>query len=239
MLEDSKYANYDCIIKNNDLEYCENDILANKPIYSLESRQYEYTDSDVRNFKITRENCYLQTKISVFIDNEDDGILMTLEEFLDKFSIHPSKREHTYNCVNIDFTFMELGKIFKSIDFIIRNDLCMNNWPEIYKISQPYYVNDYGEIDNLILPLTHQVCTISKKECFTDFHMDFSGASVWVTVLKGKKVWWLILPTGYNIRLCEHYIKDTYSQKESLIELVEENCRITLMERQSLLLPGG
>uniref|UniRef100_A0A0K0EX85 JmjC domain-containing protein n=1 Tax=Strongyloides venezuelensis TaxID=75913 RepID=A0A0K0EX85_STRVS len=240
LIENEKYQNSDLYIeRNNDLEYSEIELLTNKPIHSLASNVYTYSVSELTNFEIIRKNCHLKMLVPVFVDNKDGSKSMTLESLLEEFSKDSSRRKHIYNCVNIDFTFMNLGKIFKPIDFVIKNDIVINNWPDIYKIAQLYHVNKCGEVDNLIVPLTHQVCSISGKGSFTDFHIDFSGASVWVMLLKGKKIWWLIPPTPYNVRLYEQHLKDHSSCRQNIIELAEQCCRITLTEGQSLLVPSG
>lgn len=37
-------------------------------------------------------------------------------------------------------------------------------------------------------PKVQRYCLMSVANCFTDFHIDFGGTSVWYHVLKGKKV---------------------------------------------------
>ena len=47
---------------------------------------------------------------------------------------------------------------------------------------------------------------MSVKGCYTDFHIDFGGTSVWYHILKGAKVFWLIPPTPLNIELYEQWV---------------------------------
>lgn len=35
---------------------------------------------------------------------------------------------------------------------------------------------------------SHRYCLMSVKGCYTDFHIDFGGTSVWYHVFKGQKV---------------------------------------------------
>ncbi len=37
--------------------------------------------------------------------------------------------------------------------------------------------------------------------CYTDFHIDFGGSSVWYHILWGKKVFWLIPPLEENLKV--------------------------------------
>ena len=42
-------------------------------------------------------------------------------------------------------------------------------------------------------PKVAHYCLMSVSECFTDFHLDFGGTSVWYHVNKGEKVGALVL----------------------------------------------
>jgi hypothetical protein len=42
---------------------------------------------------------------------------------------------------------------------------------------------------------------MSVAGCYTDFHIDFGGTSVWYHILKGKKVFWLIPPKEENLKV--------------------------------------
>ena len=37
-------------------------------------------------------------------------------------------------------------------------------------------------------PKVQKYCLMSVKGCYTDFHVDFGGTSVWYHILKGSKV---------------------------------------------------
>jgi hypothetical protein len=47
---------------------------------------------------------------------------------------------------------------------------------------------------------------MSVAKCYTDFHVDFGGTSVWYHILKGAKVFWLIEPTEANLDLYESWL---------------------------------
>lgn len=55
-------------------------------------------------------------------------------------------------------------------------------------------------------PKVQKYCLMSPKECYTDFHIDFGGTSVWYHILRGKKVFWLIPPTTLNMELYEQWV---------------------------------
>lgn len=43
-------------------------------------------------------------------------------------------------------------------------------------------------MDEMMYPKVQKYCLMSVKGCFTDFHVDFGGTSVWYHILKGAKV---------------------------------------------------
>lgn len=80
---------------------------------------------------------------------------------------------------------------------------------------------------------------MSVKGCYTDFHIDFGGTSVWYHILRGGKVFWLIPPTEKNIQLYEQW---TLSGKQSKVffgDTVENCARVTLTSGNTFLIPTG
>lgn len=58
-------------------------------------------------------------------------------------------------------------------------------WPKHLKESQTESTN---VIDEMMYPKVQKYCLMSVKGCYTDFHIDFGGTSVWYHILKGSKV---------------------------------------------------
>lgn len=63
-------------------------------------------------------------------------------------------------------------------------------WPKHLKESQTESTN---AIDDMMYPKVQKYCLMSVKGCYTDFHIDFGGTSVWYHILKGSKVENIIL----------------------------------------------
>lgn len=40
----------------------------------------------------------------------------------------------------------------------------------------------------MMYPKVQKYCLMSVKGCYTDFHIDFGGTSVWYHILRGSKV---------------------------------------------------
>uniref|UniRef100_A0A673AY18 Lysine-specific demethylase 2B-like n=1 Tax=Sphaeramia orbicularis TaxID=375764 RepID=A0A673AY18_9TELE len=80
---------------------------------------------------------------------------------------------------------------------------------------------------------------MSVKGCYTDFHIDFGGTSVWYHVFKGQKVFWLVPPTKHNLALYEDW---ALSGKQSDIFLGDraDGCqRVELKQGYTFFIPSG
>ena len=68
-------------------------------------------------------------------------------------------------------------------------------------------------------------------DCFTDFHIDFGGSSVWYHVLKGEKVFYVIRPTTSNLTLYEQWLKSSVQVFYHLSFLKKRNVSFVPMHR--------
>jgi F-box/leucine-rich repeat protein 10/11 len=62
-----------------------------------------------------------------------------------------------------------------------------------------------GKQVKVTFPKVQYYCLSSTQGCYTDFHIDFGGSSVWYHVLQGQKVFWLIAPTDVNLKQYEKW----------------------------------
>ena len=80
---------------------------------------------------------------------------------------------------------------------------------------------------------------MSVAGCYTDFHIDFGGTSVWYHIVRGEKVFWLIPPTDDNLKLYEDW---TLSGKQGDVffgDTVAKCGKIVLKAGNTLLIPSG
>ncbi len=83
-------------------------------------------------------------------------------------------------------------------------------------------------------------CLMSVQGCYTDFHIDFGGTSVWYHVLRGEKIFWMIPPTETNFKLYEAWTLSGCSQDDVFFGDVVENCqRVKLTAGNTFFIPGG
>lgn len=77
---------------------------------------------------------------------------------------------------------METPSFVREIDWID------NIWPKELFDRQLIHTQTSSNSDFSTYPKVQRYCLMSVANCFTDFHIDFGGTSVWYHVLKGRKV---------------------------------------------------
>ena len=80
---------------------------------------------------------------------------------------------------------------------------------------------------------------MSVAGCYTDFHLDFGGTSVWYHVLKGDKAFFLIPPSSDAYCQFEQWQKYGHQEDTFFPDLVEKCTLVRLKEGDTLLLPSG
>jgi F-box and leucine-rich repeat protein 10/11 len=75
--------------------------------------------------------------------------------------------------------FSLAGKQVRQVDWVD----CV--WPKHLKDLQ---VEATNVLEDMMYPKVQKYCLMSVKNCYTDFHVDFGGTSVWYHILKGSKV---------------------------------------------------
>ena len=74
--------------------------------------------------------------------------------------------------------------------------------------------------------------------CWTDFHIDLGGTSVWYHILKGKKIFFLIPPSDENLRHYEEWVLSGKQSQTFFGEMVESCCRIELVAGNTFFIPS-
>jgi hypothetical protein len=98
------------------------------------------------------------------------------------------------NQISLEFSQTPLGNHVRSPSFVREMDWIHNSvWPR-----QRRQEGDY--------PRVHYYCLTSTAGCYTDFHVDFGGTSVYYHVLSGKKTFLFIPPTEVNLALYEKWL---------------------------------
>ena len=88
------------------------------------------------------------------------------------------------------------------------------------------------------LPLS-RYCLMSVAGCYTDFHVDFGGTSVWYHVLKGEKHFLLIPPSAETYDLFQTWHMSGEQESIFFAELVAKAQLVKLQAGDTFIMPSG
>uniref|UniRef100_A0A8C1MWP5 Lysine (K)-specific demethylase 2Aa n=1 Tax=Cyprinus carpio TaxID=7962 RepID=A0A8C1MWP5_CYPCA len=120
--------------------------------------------------------------------------------------------------------------------FVDMIDWVDNMWPRHLKERQRDSTNTITEMQ---YPKVQKYCLMSVQGCYTDFHIDFGGTSVWYHILWGCKVFWLIPPTPQNLELYENWVLSGKQGDIFLGDKATDCQRIELKQGYTLIIPSG
>uniref|UniRef100_T1JN42 [histone H3]-dimethyl-L-lysine(36) demethylase n=1 Tax=Strigamia maritima TaxID=126957 RepID=T1JN42_STRMM len=145
-------------------------------------------------------------------------------------------RDKLLNVISLEFSHTKLENYVESPTVVRHIDWVDRVWPRHLKQSQTEATNI---IDDMKYPKVQKYCLMSVKGCYTDFHIDFGGTSVWYHILHGSKVFWLIPPTEKNLQLYETWVLSGKQGDVFFGDTVERCGRIHLTEGWTFFIPTG
>ncbi|KAM9315211.1 lysine (K)-specific demethylase 2Aa isoform 2-T2 [Pholidichthys leucotaenia] len=190
----------------------------------------DFSVNDVKMFVGSRR------MIDVMDVSTQKGTEMSMAQWTRYYETPPSQREKLYNVISLEFSHTKLENLVKRPATVDLIDWVDNMWPRHLKERQRDSTNS---INDMQYPKVQKYCLMSVEGCYTDFHIDFGGTSVWYHVLRGSKVFWLIPPTPQNLELYENWV---LSGKQGDVFLGDRACdcqRIELKQRCTLIIPSG
>jgi F-box and leucine-rich repeat protein 10/11 len=111
--------------------------------------------------------------------NTQKNIEMTMKDW-HKYYEDPQKKK-LLNVISLEFSHTKLENYVQSPSVVRQIDWVDVVWPKQLKESQIETTNLLGE---MMYPKVQKYCLMSVKNCYTDFHIDFGGTSVWYHILK-------------------------------------------------------
>ncbi|TDH07623.1 hypothetical protein EPR50_G00107560 [Perca flavescens] len=190
----------------------------------------DFSVSDVKFFVGSRRI------VDVMDVNTQKGIEMSMAQWRRYYETPPSEREKLYNVISLEFSHTRLENLVKrpaSVDLI---DWVDNMWPRHLKERQRDSTN---AIIDMHYPKVQKYCLMSVQGCFTDFHIDFGGTSVWYHILRGGKVFWLIPPTPQNLEMYENWVLSGKQGDIFLGDKCHDCQRIELKQGNTFIIPSG
>ncbi|TRY83912.1 hypothetical protein DNTS_014657 [Danionella cerebrum] len=184
----------------------------------------DFSVSDVKLFVGSRR------MIDVMDAATQKGIEMSMGQWRRYYETPASMREKLYNVISLEFSHTKLENLVDMIDWVD------NMWPRHLKERQRDSTN---AIIDMQYPKVQKYCLMSVEGCFTDFHIDFGGTSVWYHIHKGRKVFWLIPPTPQNMALYENWVLSAKQGDIFLGDRASACQRIELKQGYTFMIPSG
>ncbi|XP_061687197.1 lysine (K)-specific demethylase 2Aa isoform X4 [Syngnathoides biaculeatus] len=190
----------------------------------------DFSVNDVKMFVGSRR------MIDVMDVSTQKGTEMSMAQWTRYYESSSSQREKLYNVISLEFSHTKLENLVKRPSTLDLIDWVDNMWPRHLKERQRDSTNS---ISDMQYPKVQKYCLMSVEGCYTDFHIDFGGTSVWYHILKGSKVVWLIPPTAPNLELYEHWVLSGKQGDIFLGDRASDCQRIELRQGWTFIIPSG
>lgn len=166
--------------------------------------------------------------------NTQKNLEMTMKEW-EQYYEEPHK-DRLLNVISLEFSHTKLDNYVQSPAVVRQIDWVDVVWPKQLKEAQ---VEATNSLNHMMYPKVQKYCLMSVKNCFTDFHIDFGGTSVWYHILKGSKVFWLIPPTEKNLQLYEKWVLSGKQSSVFFGDTVDKCARVYLTAGNTFFIPTG
>ncbi|XP_035448164.2 jmjC domain-containing histone demethylation protein 1 [Spodoptera frugiperda] len=166
--------------------------------------------------------------------NTQKNIEMNMKDW-QRYYDDPNK-ERLLNVISLEFSHTRLENYVQAPRIVRLIDWVDTVWPRHLKDQQTESTN---ALDDMMYPKVQKYCLMSVKGCYTDFHIDFGGTSVWYHILRGAKVFWLIPPTEKNLQLYEKWVLSGKQSDVFFGDTVEKCIRVHLQAGHTFFIPTG
>ncbi|KAL8874145.1 MAG: hypothetical protein Q9174_000483 [Haloplaca sp. 1 TL-2023] len=130
------------------------------------------------------------------------------------------------NVISLEVSQSTLGRLIRRPQIVRDLDLQDSVWPAELQAK--------GEF-----PRVQFYCLMSVADCFTDFHIDFGGSSVFYHILKGKKTFFFIPPKEKHLKKYEEWCRSPAQNWTFLGDQTKECYRVDLSVGDTMLIPAG
>ncbi|KAL9615204.1 MAG: hypothetical protein Q9167_000298 [Letrouitia subvulpina] len=130
------------------------------------------------------------------------------------------------NVISLEVSQSKLGRLIRRPQIVRDLDLQDDVWPAELQAK--------GEF-----PRVQFYCLMSVADCFTDFHVDFGGSSVFYHILRGKKTFFFIPPKEKHLKKYEEWCRSPAQNWTFLGDQTKECYRVDLVEGDTMFIPAG
>ncbi|XP_033123248.1 lysine-specific demethylase 2B-like [Anneissia japonica] len=166
--------------------------------------------------------------------NSQKAVEMSMAQFAKYYE--SEERDGLYNVISLEFSHTKLDELVQKPYVVQLLDWVDTVWPRELKETQKDSTNVLAEMK---YPKVQKYCLMSVAGCFTDFHVDFGGTSVWYHILHGQKIFWLIPPTDENLNIFESWVLSGKQGDVFLGDRVKQCGRIKLESGDTFFIPSG
>lgn len=151
-----------------------------------------------------------------------EGPVYSMEDWV-SYYLSPAPRKPLLNVVSLDLADSPLQNMVSVPSIVKELDLVGKVWP---------HTDNFG-------PKVQLYALMSVANCYTDFHIDFGGSSVWYHVLSGRKVFLLVPPNKGNLLMFEEWSSSERQASVSFAERANDCQKVELLAGDTLFIPGG
>jgi len=161
---------------------------------------------------------------------------MTMKDWQKYFDTAAEERTELLNVISLEISNTKLDTQIQAPKVVRHVDWVDKVWPRHLKEMQIEATNN---MDDMMYPKVQKYCLMSVKGCFTDFHIDLGGTSVWYHILKGGKIFWLIPPTDENLKKYEKWVLSGKQSDVFFGDMVEKCGRFQIPPGGTFFIPSG
>jgi F-box/leucine-rich repeat protein 10/11 len=172
--------------------------------------------------------------IDVMDCSTQKGFTMTMKEWCEYYE--KTNRDRILNVISLEFSHTKLEDYVEAPLLVRQMDWIETAWPHYLRMSQTDSTNS---IEKMKYPKVQKYVLMSVVDCYTDFHIDMGGTSVWYHILKGEKIFFLIPPTDKNLSIYQKWVLSGKQSDQFLPDLVDNCQRIVLQQGWTFMLPSG
>ncbi|GAA5955986.1 hypothetical protein JCM21900_002639 [Sporobolomyces salmonicolor] len=137
------------------------------------------------------------------------------------------QRDKVRNVISLEVSETRLGQLVQAPELVRKLDWVDTVWPNDMRQPGTY-------------PRVQKYCLMSVERCWTDWHVDFAGSSVFYHILRGGKTFYFIRPTPANLAAYERWSGSTERQEQTWLgDMVDAVWKIELKPGNTAFLPTG
>ena len=182
---------------------------------------------------------------TIDVNTQNDGPKLSLYDWCEYWKYKTRKKTENQTAGLPDLTEEYAPRYAKRCLNVV--SLSLANSPLEDELQAPGIVQD-SDLVRLFWPEECTACPKPKAElyalmsparCYTDWHIDFGGSSVWYNVVRGSKYFALAPPSEHNLKAFAAWANSSKQEKVNLLEYLKEPVLYELKAGDTMIIPGG